>query len=76
MAFNTGYSSTPSRSVDSITEVDDQPDERIFFVAILRNEELLVKFSQYIGNFDQVLEQVMPKIVKTNGIKMTLNYEK
>lgn len=76
MAYNTGYSATPSRSIDSITEVDNQPDERIFFVAILRNEEMLVKFSQYIGNFDQVLEQVLPKIVKTNGIKMTLNYEK
>ena len=75
MAYNQGYT-TPSRSIDSITEVESQSDDRIFFVAILRNEEVLVKFSQYIGNFDQVLEQVIPKIVKTNGIKMTLNYEK
>jgi hypothetical protein len=51
-------------------------EEKIFFVAILRNEEILVKFAQMAGNYDQVLTQVLSKIVKTNGIKMTFNYEK
>jgi hypothetical protein len=51
-------------------------DEKIFFVAIIRNEETLVKFAQFAGNYEDILSQVLPKIVKTNGIKMTLNYEK
>ena len=51
-------------------------EDKIFFVAILRNEEILVKFAQMAGNYDQVLTQVLSKIVKTNGIKMTFNYEK
>lgn len=50
--------------------------DKIFFVAILRNEEILVKYAQMAGNYDQVLSQVISKIIKTNGIKMTFNYEK
>lgn len=50
-------------------------DTKIFFVAIIRNDENLVKYSQLNGNYDEILEQVMPKIVKTNGVKMTFNYE-
>lgn len=55
--------------------LDIENDQRIYFVAILRNEETLVKFSEYSGNFDELLEQILPKIFKTNGIKMTFNYE-
>ena len=68
MAFNYAHSTS---------NMENEPsDDRIFFVAILRNEETLVKHQQLIGNYDQILCQVIPKIVKTNGIKMTLNYEK
>lgn len=62
-----------ARSTSSIES--EQSDSRIYFVAILRNEETLVKHQQLLGNYDQILEQVIPKIVKTNGIKMTFNYE-
>lgn len=51
-------------------------DDKIFFVAIIRNDEVLVKYSQLNGNYDEILEQVMQKFVKTNGVKMTFNYEK
>ncbi len=50
-------------------------DDRIFFSAILRNDEILVKYAQLNGNYDQILCQVMPKFVRTNGTKMTFNYE-
>ena len=50
-------------------------NNKIYFVAILRNDETLVKFTEYSGNFDELLEQILPKIFKTNGIKMTFNYE-
>jgi vesicle-associated membrane protein 7 len=61
-------------------ETEDEPlldnnDDKIFFVSILRNEETLVRYSQFSGNYDEILSQIMPKIVKTNGIKMTFNYE-
>ena len=56
-------------------DIKNSFDDRIFFVAIVRNDETLVKYAQFAGNFDQILGQVMPKIVKTNGIKMTFNYE-
>lgn len=67
--------------MNSINPVPPSPsssnfDSKIFFVSILRNNEILVKYAQYTGNYDQLLEQVLPKIVKTNGIKMTLNYER
>lgn len=52
-----------------------QQQNKIYFVAILRNDETLVKFTEYSGNFDELLEQILPKIFKTNGIKMTFNYE-
>lgn len=68
MSFNYAHSTSNLNS--------EEPDDRIFFVAILRNDETLVKYQQLVGNYDQVLNQVMPKIVKTNGIKMTFNYEK
>ena len=50
-------------------------DEQIFFVAILRNDETLVKHSHYAGNYDDVLRQILPRIVKTNGTKMTFTYD-
>lgn len=56
-------------------EIHTRNEERIFFVAILRNDETLVKYAQLLGNYDQILEQITPKIVKTNGTKMTFNYE-
>lgn len=56
-------------------EVPTRVEERIFFVAILRKEETLVKYAQLLGNYDQILIQVIPKLIKTNGIKMTFNYE-
>jgi hypothetical protein len=61
----------------SFTSEEDivSSDDRIFFSAILRNDEVLVKYAQLIGNYDQILSQVMPKFVRTNGIKMTFNYE-
>ncbi len=68
MSFNYAHSTSNLNS--------EEPDDRIFFVAILRNDETLVKYQQLVGNYDQVLNQVMPKIVKTNGIRMTFNYEK
>lgn len=49
--------------------------DKIFFVAIVRNEETLVKYSQFAGNFDDILSQILTKIVKKNGLKMTFNYE-
>lgn len=51
-------------------------DGKIFFVAIIRNDETLVKYSQLHGNYDDILDQVQSKFVKTNGVKMTFNYEK
>jgi len=68
MSFNPNYSS-----------IDDEPsdiDQRIFFVAILRNEETLVKYAQLLGNYDQILSQVLHKIIKKNDTRMTFNYEK
>ncbi|CAF1080835.1 unnamed protein product [Brachionus calyciflorus] len=50
-------------------------ETKIFFVAIIRNDEILVKYSQLNGNYDEILEQVKSKFVKTNGVKMTFNYE-
>lgn len=67
------FSST-STIVDSINSRGEFND-KIFFVAIVRNDETLVKYSQFAGNFDEILGQVMPKIIKKNGIKMTFNYE-
>jgi hypothetical protein len=69
--FENEVSPRPRSSVVSFSN-----DEKIFFVAIIRNDETLVKFSQFTGNYEEILSQVLPKIVKTNGIKMTLNYEK
>lgn len=57
------------------TSSDTDYQNKIFFVAIFRNDENLVKYSQFYGNYDQIMNQVMPKCVKTNGIKMTFNYE-
>lgn len=51
-------------------------DGKIFFVAIIRNDEILVKYSQLNGNYDEILNQVQNKFVRTNGVKMTFNYEK
>lgn len=67
MSFNQNYSPN-----------DDEPsnqDHRIFFVAILRNDETLVKYAQLLGNYDQILNQVFPKIIKKNDTRMTFNYE-
>jgi hypothetical protein len=61
---------------DEIEPFLENHDDKIFFVAILRNEENLVRYSQFSGNYDEILSQIMPKIVKTNGLKMTFNYEK
>lgn len=66
---------------DSITSVEstapsDSKNGKIFFVAIVRNDETLVKYSQFAGNFDDILfTQIMPKVVKKNRIKMTFNYD-
>jgi hypothetical protein len=68
---STGYNSNPRSSL-----LGSSNDEKVFFVAIIRNEETLVKFAQFAGNYEDILSQVLPKIVRTNGIKMTLNYEK
>lgn len=68
-----------NRSYSNNTEIEsvfENHDDKIFFVAILRNEETLVKYCQFSGNYDDILQQLMTKIVKTNGIKMTFNYEK
>jgi hypothetical protein len=67
------FSST-STMIESVNSRNDFND-KIFFVAIVRNDETLVKYSQFAGNFDEILSQVMPKIIKKNGIKMTFNYE-
>ena len=72
--LNSGLSSPQQANTSSSSLLSN--DEKIFFVAIIRNEETLVKFSQFAGNYDDILAQVLPKIVKKNGIKMTLNYEK
>lgn len=53
----------------------EETTNKIFFVAILRNEETLVKYCQLLGNYDAILAQIIPKIEKKNAIKMTLNYE-
>lgn len=53
----------------------EETTNKIFFVAILRNDETLVKYCQLLGNYDAILTQIIPKIEKKNGIKMTLNYE-
>ncbi|RNA22689.1 Vesicle-associated membrane 7 [Brachionus plicatilis] len=50
-------------------------DGKIFFVAIIRNDETLVKHSQLNGNYDDILDQVLSKFVRTNGVRMTFNYE-
>jgi hypothetical protein len=50
-------------------------DNKIFYSAIVRNEETLCQYAQFAGNFDIVLSQVLPKIVKTDDIRMTFNYE-
>jgi hypothetical protein len=65
-----------SDAASTSNQLANMNDEKIFFAAIIRHDEALVKFSQFAGNYDDILGQVMPKIVKTNGIKMTLNYEK
>ena len=71
---NQGFSSNSDGLASSSNSLSN--DEKIFFVAIIRYEETLVKFAHFSGNYDEILIQVLPKIVKTNGIKMTLNYEK
>jgi len=68
------YSLNLERSGSEVN-MSNRVEERIFFSAIVRNDETLVKYAQLVGNYDQVLSQVMPKVVKTNGIKMTFNYE-
>ncbi len=68
------YSLNLSRSTSELNL--NRVEDRIFFVAILRNDETLVKYAQLAGNYDQILSQIMPKIIRTNGVKMTLNYEK
>ena len=71
-----GY--TYSNTIASTSSSDNNlgtTNEKIYFVAILRNDEVLVKYSEYVGNFSELLQQLLPKIVRTNGIKMTLNYE-
>lgn len=76
LSSNSGTSSI--RAGTSNTNDDyasNQQHNKIYFVAILRNDETLVKFTEYSGNFDELLEQILPKIFKTNGIKMTFNYE-
>ena len=66
-----GSSSVPTSSTLAFN------DDKIFFVAIIRGgDEALVKFAHFAGNYDDILGQVLPKVVKTNGIKMTLNYER
>jgi hypothetical protein len=70
MAFSLNLSN------NSLVDTGISHEDKIFFVAILRNEEILVKYAQMPGNYDQVLSQILSKIVKTNGIKMTFNYEK
>ena len=69
------YSLNLERSGSEVN-MSNRVEERIFFSAIVRNDETLVKYAQLVGNYDQVLSQVMPKVVKTNGIKMTFNYER
>lgn len=69
MAYNINFSNSYDEEVNS-------SEDRIFFSAILRNDETLVKYAQLLGNYDQILCQVMPKIIRTNGINMTFNYEK
>ena len=61
---------------DEIEPLLENHDEKIFFVAILRNDETLVRYSQFTGNYDEILSQILPKMVKKNGTKMTFNYEK
>lgn len=68
-----GY--TYSNTIASTSSDIGTTNEKIYFVAILRNDEVLVKYSEYVGNFNELLQQILPKIVRTNGIKMTLNYE-
>lgn len=70
MAYSSNLSS------GSLNDMGSNYADKIFFVAILRNEEILVKYAQIAGNFDQILSQVLSKVVKTNQIKMTFNYEK
>jgi len=76
MSSFSGMNSGASTSRGPVTNnpFEDQQN-KIFFVAILRNNETLVKFTEYSGNFDELLQQILPKIFKTNGIKMTFNYE-
>ena len=70
MAFSSNLANS------SLIDTGISHEDKIFFVSILRNEEILVKYAQMPGNYDQVLSQILNKIVKTNGIKMTFNYEK
>lgn len=73
---NSGTSSIRAAGTSSGDDyASSQQHNKIYFVAILRNDETLVKFTEYSGNFDELLEQILPKIFKTNGIKMTFNYE-
>jgi hypothetical protein len=55
--------------------IEENASNKIFFVAILRNDEILVKYCQLLGNYDAVLAQIIPKFERKNGIKMTFNYE-
>jgi hypothetical protein len=50
-------------------------NDTIFYVAIIRNHDILVKLELYKGNFDQVLNQLLPNITESKDHKMTLNFE-